>query len=351
MCTLSVPGRRSTSTLVITSQTSFIRFVWTSSSRGPHMQWVKINTASSWIRCELTNTTDASYRNYLFPLIHWSKLWRRMETRVHIFLSFVKLQKENMMCQPEGWATDHYEADKQTAELSVLDSIKVIGITSLAANLFSIIKHRKTLLYHWCPSERFHEKEPNGWSWLYFLWRKVNWIGNFPDLFELMSHKILHIILTGVCRCQPNDRSCIYMSAHRHLQLHSVGWLDSCWLESCWKFTRASTVGRRPLTLWVTTEHFTPIVINIIFLSKIKLSFTSPYVSWPPETPVRLPPPTPRAHPSQTNPPEKHIRGVRQADLSESVSQVGISSVTDQPLFSQPLAKANRDILERLLCF
>lgn len=70
-----------------------------------------------------------------------------METRVHIFLSFVKLQKENMMCQPEGWATDHYEADKQTAELSVLDSIKVIGITSLAANLFSIIKHRKTLLF------------------------------------------------------------------------------------------------------------------------------------------------------------------------------------------------------------
>lgn len=81
------------------------------------------------------------------------------------------------------------------------------------------------------------------------------------------------------------------MSAHRHLQLHSVGWLDSCWLESCWKFTRASTVGRRPLTLWVTTEHFTPIVINIIFLSKIKLSFTSPYVSWPPKTPVRLFPP------------------------------------------------------------
>lgn len=49
-----------------------------------------------------------------------------METRVHIFLSFVKLQKENMMCQPEGWATDHYEADKQTAELSVLDSIKLL---------------------------------------------------------------------------------------------------------------------------------------------------------------------------------------------------------------------------------
>lgn len=61
--------------------------------------------------------------------------------------------------------------------------------------------------------------------------------------------------------------------------------------------------------------------------------------------------PPPRAHPSRTNPPEKHIRGVRQADLSESVSQVGISSVTDQPLFSQPLAKANRDILEWLLCF
>lgn len=61
--------------------------------------------------------------------------------------------------------------------------------------------------------------------------------------------------------------------------------------------------------------------------------------------------PPARAHPSRTNPPEKHIRGVRQADLSESVSQVGISSVTDQPLFSQPLAKANRDILERLLCF
>lgn len=85
------------------------------------------------------------------------------------------------------------------------------------------------------------------------------------------------------------------MSAHRHLQLHSVGWLDSCWLESCWKFTRASTVGRCPLTLWVTTEHFTPIVINIIFLSKIKLSFTSPHVSWPPETPVRLFPPRTRS--------------------------------------------------------
>lgn len=79
---------------MITSQKSFIRFVWRLSSRGPHMHWLKINTASSWIRCELTNTTDASHKNDLFPLIQWSELWRRMVTRAYSFSLICQTAKE-----------------------------------------------------------------------------------------------------------------------------------------------------------------------------------------------------------------------------------------------------------------
>lgn len=150
------------------------------------------------------------------------------------------------------------------------------------------------------------QKEPNGWSWLRSLRRKVNWTGNFPDLFERMSHKIQHIILTGVRRCQPDDRPRIQMSAHCHLQLHSVGWLDSCWLESCWKVYQGLNSGQ---TSTYTVSHHGAFharcnKYNFPIRDKTVLYFSICQLA--PKTPVRLLPPHTHthAHPSRTNPPE-----------------------------------------------